>query len=396
MSTIVDDCFYFVNRMAAWVRSRSSTGLLASGVAAGAAMCLYKVIKGRRRRSSLLNTLGGTSGITPYLGFVPTSAEHLFYALDILADTYGDIYAIKRGVEAQQEADPLAFNEHNSAGMVKQWPSWLKDWWALNGRHIPSAESQVRQLRKLARQGDGRIVWEPREWLTPCTLDSLCLTTFGMDFYFLNPDGVTIAVGTKEIAESIRHFLKGSTYVLDRVMFPYMTRNRFPWNLNPRIKKFYSSVERLKKFANDLAVQRRREGGELGRADLLDKLLQLEKNDLEGNLVTFIIAGSESTSVTLSWCLYYLSLYPEAQARARAEVDNLGRDPETNDDLEELPFVESCFLEALRIQPPVPLLAHITTVEVSVHGYKLPAGTPILASTRKHMRSNAEGGTFFK
>ncbi|KAF4743874.1 hypothetical protein FOZ63_015150, partial [Perkinsus olseni] len=161
-------------------------------------------------------------------------------------------------------------------------------------------------------------------------------------------------------------------------MFPYMTRNRFPWNLNPRIKKFYSSVERLKKFANDLAVQRRREGGELGRADLLDKLLQLEKNDLEGNLVTFIIAGSESTSVTLSWCLYYLSLYPEAQARARAEVDNLGRDPETNDDLEELPFVESCFLEALRIQPPVPLLAHITTVEVSVHGYKLPAGTPIL------------------
>ncbi|KAF4747858.1 hypothetical protein FOZ62_012098 [Perkinsus olseni] len=428
MSTIVDGCFSFVNRMAAWVRSRSSTGLLASGVAAGAAMCLYKVIKGRRRRSSLLKALGGTSGFTPFLGFVPTSAEHLFYALDILADTYGDIYAIKlMGRESvvltdlesirevlkarphsyirsfnKDEILPIsgiltsegeewkrnrrltapAFNEHNSAGMVQAM--------------AVMAKRLVRQLRKLGRQGDGRIVWEPREWLTPCTLDSLCLTTFGMDFYFLNPDGVTIAVGTKEIAESIRHFLKGSTYVLDRVMFPYMTRNRFPWNLNPRIKKFYSSIERLKKFANDLAVQRRREGGELGRAELLDKLLQLEKNDLEGNLVTFIIAGSETTSVSLSWCLYYLSLYPEAQARARAEVDSLGRDPETNDDLEELPFVESCFLEALRIQPPVTLLAHITTVEVSVHGYKLPAGTPILASTRKHMRSNAEGGTFFK
>ncbi|KAF4698213.1 hypothetical protein FOZ62_005657, partial [Perkinsus olseni] len=329
-------------------------GLLASGVAAGAAMCLYKVIKGRRRRSSLLNTLGGTSGFTPYFGFVPTSAEHLFYALDILADTYGDIYAIKlMGRESvvltdlesirevlkarphsyirsfnKDEILPIsgiltsegeewkrnrrltapAFNEHNSAGRVQAM--------------AVMAKRLVRQLRKLARQGDGRIVWEPREWLIPCTLDSLCLTTFGMDFYFLNPDGVTIAVGTKEIAESIRHFLKGSTYVLDRVMFPYMTRNRFPWNLNPRIKKFYSSVERLKKFANDVAVQRRREGGELGRADLLDKLLQLEKNDLEGNLVTFIIAGSETTSVTLSWCLYYLSLYPEAQARARAEVDS--------------------------------------------------------------------------
>ncbi|KAF4656997.1 hypothetical protein FOZ61_006544 [Perkinsus olseni] len=290
MSTIVDGCFSFVNRMTAWVRSRSSTGLLASGVAAGAAMCLYKVIKGRRRRSSLLKALGGTSGGEgPYLGFVPTSAEHLFYALDILADTYGDIYAIKSfnkdeilpisGIltsageewKRNRRLSAPAFNEHNSAGMVQAM--------------AVMAKRLVRQLRKLGRQGDGRIVWEPREWLTPCTLDSLCLTTFGMDFYFLNPDGVTIAVGTKEIAESIRHFLKGSTYVLDRVMFPYMTRNRFPWNLNPRIKKFYSSIERLKKFANDLAVQRR-EGGELGRADLLDKLLQLEKNDLEGNLVT--------------------------------------------------------------------------------------------------------------
>lgn len=37
------------------------------------------------------------------------------------------------------------------------------------------------------------------------------------------------------------------------------------------------------------------------------------------------------------------------QRAARAEVDALGRDPETAEDLRKLTFVEACVLETLRV-----------------------------------------------
>ncbi|KAF4739148.1 hypothetical protein FOZ62_010707, partial [Perkinsus olseni] len=228
-----------------------------------------------------------------------------------------------------------------------------------------------------------------------CSLDVLCLTTFGMDFYFLNPDGIRADGSFHEIAETLSDFVEGSTSILDRAVFPFTTRNHFPWNLDPMIKKFHTSIERLNKFASDLAMQRRAEGGECRRSDLLGKLLQLEKRDLEGNIVTFFFAGSETASAALAWCLYYLCLYPNAQARARKEVDALGRNPENDDDLGQLPFVESCILETLRLQPPAPVILNETTAEMSFRGHEVPVGSWMVALIRKQMRSNAEGGSFF-
>ncbi|EER04901.1 cytochrome p450, putative, partial [Perkinsus marinus ATCC 50983] len=62
----------------------------------------------------------------------------------------------------------------------------------------------------------------------------------------------------------------------------------------------------------------------------------------------FLIAGSDTTAMTVAWCLYYLALYPEIQNSARVEVDALGHDPNTMEDLGKLVFVKCCVLEALR------------------------------------------------
>ncbi|KAF4703595.1 hypothetical protein FOZ63_031642 [Perkinsus olseni] len=143
-------------------------------------------------------------------------------------------------------------------------------------------------------------------------------------------------------------------------------------------------------------MQRRAEGGECRRSDLLSKLLQLDKRALEGNIVTILFAGTETTSAALAWSLYYLCLYPDAQARAREEVDTLGHDPDTDDDLDKLPFVESCILETLRLKSPAPVIVNETIANVSVCGHEVPVGSWIVALTGKQMRSNAEGGSFFR
>ncbi|KAF4754286.1 hypothetical protein FOZ63_020250 [Perkinsus olseni] len=416
-----------LNEIRSLVCSRPSPRLMASGMAVVAAVYLYRATKRRRQRPSLCDRLGGTPGPIPYFGFVPRSSEHFLYGLEILADTYGDTFAIKiMGRESVVSTDYETIKEvhkerpHNlirafNKDKLLPIPGMLtaegEEWKrnrrlaapALNEHNsaemVPAmavvAKRLVRQLRTL--DCDGRIVWEPTNWLMLCSLDVLCLSTFGMDFYFLNPDGITVPPGSREIAQSIFHFVEGSIYILDfSAILPSITRNRFPWNLNPIIKKFYASIDRLNKFADDLAVQRRARGEGRERSDLFSGLLQLDKHDFEGNIVTLFFAGSETTSAALSWCLYYFCLYPDAQARARKEVDTLGHDPETNDDLDQLPFVESCILETLRLKSPVPLLVNETTASVSVRGHEVPEGTWIVTLTGKQMRSNAEGGSSFR
>ncbi|KAF4721119.1 hypothetical protein FOZ63_016350, partial [Perkinsus olseni] len=159
---------------------------------------------------------------------------------------------------------------------------------------------------------------------------------------------------------------------------------------------FHSGVHRLSEFGEDLAAERRAEKESTSRVDLLSKLLQLNKEDLQGNLVTFFVAGSDTTALSMSWCLYYLCVYPDLQARARAEVDLLGHDPETSEDLDNLPFIGSCLIESIRLQPAFIALGHEAITEVSVGGKKVAPGTKVVTLLRKHLRSSAEGGSLFK
>ncbi|KAF4688436.1 hypothetical protein FOZ60_002836, partial [Perkinsus olseni] len=320
----------------------------------------------------------------PYFGFVPRSSEHFLYGLEILADTYGDTFAIKiMGRESVVSADYETIKE-----VLKERPHNL-----------------IRAFNKdKLLPIPGMLTAEGEEWKRNRRLAAPALNEHNsaemvpaMAVVAKRLVCITVPPGSREIAQSIFHFVEGSIYILDfSAILPSITRNRFPWNLNPIIKKFYASIDRLNKFADDLAVQRRAQGEGRERSDLLSGLLQLDKHDFEGNIVTLFFAGSETTSAALSWCLYYFCLYPDAQARARKEVDTLGHDPETNDDLDQLPFVESCILETLRLKSPVPLLVNETTASVSVRGHEVPEGTWIVTLTGKQMRSNAEGGSSFR
>ncbi|KAF4758233.1 hypothetical protein FOZ63_024679 [Perkinsus olseni] len=162
----------------------------------------------------------------------------------------------------------------------------------------------------------------------------------------------------------------------------------------------HTGVKRLNRMCDEIISSRRAEQqtaaeGRVERRDLLDKLLHLNPEDLRGNLVTFLIAGSDTTAMTISWCLYYLSLNPHIQAKARAKVDALGHDLKTKADLNQLPYVECCILETLRLQPPGLLLLHECIADTSVEGHRIPCGTVVATLLHKAMVADSQGGTTF-
>ncbi|MCX5044914.1 cytochrome P450 [Aldersonia sp. NBC_00410] len=117
----------------------------------------------------------------------------------------------------------------------------------------------------------------------------------------------------------------------------------------------------------DEVVQARRAGAAPATLDLLGQMLatahpdtgdRLDAINIRRQVITFIIAGHETTSGALSFALYYLTSDPHALARARAEVDALwgdGEDPEpTFSDISKLRYVRAVLDEALRLWPTAP------------------------------------------
>ncbi len=77
---------------------------------------------------------------------------------------------------------------------------------------------------------------------------------------------------------------------------------------------------------------------------------------IHDNLVTFIGAGHETTANALTWTLFLLSEFPEADARAAREAKTLSDRPDA-DDLSTLAGTRMILEESMRLYPPVPFMS---------------------------------------
>lgn len=124
------------------------------------------------------------------------------------------------------------------------------------------------------------------------------------------------------------------------------------------------------KFMGDVVDQiiaERKTRGDKGEKDLLGRMLGgvdevtgegLDDVNIRQQIITFLIAGHETTSGMLSFAIYHLLQDPEAMRKAREEVDEvMGPDPEARlsfRDLSKLTYLQQVFKETLRIWPTAP------------------------------------------
>jgi cytochrome P450 len=133
--------------------------------------------------------------------------------------------------------------------------------------------------------------------------------------------------------------------------------------------------------------------------DLLDLLLEGEDpktgrkmttSELRDNLLTFIVAGHETTALTLSWALYLCAYDPAVQAAAHDEARAvLGDRAATQSDIANLPLIRQIVDEALRLYPPAAFLSRTAQAADELCGREIRPGDtvvlPIYALHRHHM-----------
>jgi cytochrome P450 len=107
--------------------------------------------------------------------------------------------------------------------------------------------------------------------------------------------------------------------------------------------------------------------------------LGMSDEDMRANILTFILAGHETTANALTWTLYLLSQSPEWRDRAEAEAEK-GFDPQRPGATEGCETLRAVFEEAMRLYPPAAMLSRQAIADDELAGVHIPAGAVISVS----------------
>jgi cytochrome P450 len=170
-----------------------------------------------------------------------------------------------------------------------------------------------------------------------------------------------------------------------------------PWVPTPRNIRFNRTLRSFDALIAEILARRRSASGDVGAPDLLAMLLDvrdeetgagLSDRELRDQVVTFLVAGYETTAIGLTWTFYLLSRHPGAWERVRAEVESvLGDRTPTAADLPRLAFTRRVFDEALRHYPPVYAVARDAARADTIGGFDIPARSTVILSpyvTHRH------------
>ncbi|MFC4517040.1 bifunctional cytochrome P450/NADPH--P450 reductase [Streptomyces ehimensis] len=216
--------------------------------------------------------------------------------------------------------------------------------------------TMLRVARSLIAEWDraaGERAVNVPEDMTRLTFDTIGLCGFGYDFQSFRRDRL------HPFAEAMSRTLAFAQERVESIPGAELFKRK-------QAERFRRDVELMTDLVDEV-VRRRRASGDTSTDDLLGRMLHtrdtvtgdpLDDVNIRNQVITFLIAGHETTSGALSFALHYLTKHPEVLARAQAEVDALWGDTDTPEpdygDIGRLTYIRQVLNESLRLWPTAP------------------------------------------
>ncbi|KAG2747298.1 cytochrome P450 [Suillus brevipes Sb2] len=170
--------------------------------------------------------------------------------------------------------------------------------------------------------------------------------------------------------------------------FPFLEKLPF-WCLGG----VYTQIGRARELCQQLLnepfneVKAQMENGTASHSLVADFLGQahddVDENTMKAVALTGYMSGIDTTASVLQTFLLAMMLYPDIQARARAEIDRIVRHDQMPclDDRTSLPYLEAILHEVLRWYPAAPLGApHVASNDDVYSGYFIPKGAVVMVN----------------
>lgn len=323
-------------------------------------------------------------------------------SLSKLADEYGPIFQLNTpagttiivsGHELVEEiCDESRFDKSiegalekvrafSGDGLFTSWthePNWRKahnilmptfSQRAMKEYHSMMVDIAVQLIQKWARLNPNEAVDVPGD-MTRLTLDTIGLCGFNYRF-------------NSYYRETPHPFINSMVRALDEAMHQ-MQRLDFQDKLMVRTKRqFHHDIQTMFSLVDSIIAERKADGDQ-DEKDLLARMLnvedpetgeKLDDENIRFQIITFLIAGHETTSGLLSFAIYFLLKNPDKMKKAYEEVDQVLTGPTpTYKQVLQLSYIRMILNESLRLWPTAPAFS-LYAKEDTVIGGKYPITT---------------------
>lgn len=271
---------------------------------------------------------------------------------DALGDLLGDGLLLSEGEtwERQRQLANPAFSRNRLAGMAD--------------RIIGHAEDQIDGW-------DDRDMIDAERVMTRITLDVILDLMMGV-----------------ELSEEKVRTVEEQLVPLGQRFEPNPIRFAMPqWVPMPDDRTFDRAVETLDSVLDDIIATRETTLGsdEDGPMDFLSILLRARDDgtqsadQLRDEMMTMLLAGHDTTALTLTYTWFLLSEHPDIERRVHAELaDVIGDERPGMEHVRELEYLEWVIQEAMRLYPPVYTIFREPTQDFELSGYDVAAGTTLM------------------
>ncbi|KAK1256895.1 Cytochrome P450 [Acorus gramineus] len=243
------------------------------------------------------------------------------------------------------------------------------------------------------------------------TNDIIGKTAFGVDFRLISTTNSVSSAAASPNDEEVSSFIKqhihattslkmdlsGSFSIILGLLIPILQEpfrqflRRIPGTVDHQIDIANAT---LKETMDDIVTRRAREmvdeDQRPAKKDFLSVLLNVRESkggklkelitDDHVSALTYehLLAGSTSTSFTLTTVVYLVAKHPKVEERLFREIDGFGPIDvvPTPDELRHgFPYLDQVLKESMRFYTSSPLIAREADRDVEIGGYKLPKGT---------------------
>ncbi|MCP4192659.1 MAG: cytochrome P450 [Planctomycetaceae bacterium] len=311
--------------------------------------------------------------------------------LQELADTYGDVvrYQTRFGTftlvnDPQLASDVLNSHDYVRSNhsplktilgnglLVTDGPAWQRTRQSVLPEFTPARISRLAGLfRDVTIEETNRLSADPRELnfsdlMNRIALSNITRPMFNCDLgdEFLKPFSLVL--------QQLGEITNSAVFGLPLIRGPQAN------------KEFKIAMMTIEGIVSDLTQKH-----EARQMPFLSSICEAFKNNdaktvekqLRDEVLSFVIAGHETTAVSMSWFWYAILSHPEVMQKFYDEVDHiLQGKPITIEDVPRLAYTQQILNETLRLYPAIWMISRTAIGKSKIGGYPIPADSNVVVS----------------
>ncbi|KAM7253890.1 hypothetical protein ACFE04_031572 [Oxalis oulophora] len=237
-------------------------------------------------------------------------------------------------------------------------------------RQVASHEFNTKSLRKFVEQvvdtevndrlipllthakDNGKVI-DLQDVLQRFAFDNICKIAFGYD-----PKCLTPSMPESEFGNAFEDCVRISATRM-RNVFPISWKVKRFFNIGSE-RRLREAASLVREFAKKMVREKMEElkvKSSLDSVDLLSRFLTSGHSDedfVTDIVISFILAGRDTTSAALTWFFWLLSSHPDVENEILTEINEKSDSP-IYEEVKDMVYTHAALCESMRFYPPVPV-----------------------------------------